>query len=572
MIVSIGRNDSDEDELRNTGLIEKLPDISSDAVLHHFFGQGLGDSVNALGVFRILRSLFPKVKHVFYADDRSRDLIERAIIDHPVSIVWYPKAWDYRFPQEKGFHGADKVFYKRFLQNRSEKDITGYINSSDPEQLARGDSTQEKILRNMGLKDCIPSFRPFSPLLQRDALELDDFLKKHHLFPGRYVVFSPHTIPNRQWDRENFEWVGKKLYELLGIPVVVLGFQELGPLEFKGCQNHFGISLSLITAIISKCGLFVGHDSGLAHVAASFDVPIIVLYVNTSIIPEEVRVHSPYGVCVIPTSKYQKIFPSTILNLSLSILNGSYKFRSICPGCQRNMIYLIEAEEFYFNRKCFCGNQKKDEFFDKPSGELLKKKNQFSEEIVSLPGDTDDIHDFEIFLKKYKSITIDLKSPNSFRHVLLSNPSWKGDFHWGFDGVLLFFKRKGYWLKKIDIIPSDHGSSILRMSFFQEECVEKWRSPIKLLWGEKLLFLPGIGWYFKYFSWQAWANLERVSSLSKHAIEAGRFFDGIVLSWCVYRLNPSIKSLKYLIKSFIFYFYSLVNREKSGFLSKTPHE
>lgn len=558
--------------MQDKRLIEKLTDASSGEALHHFFGQGLGDSVNALGVFRILRSLFPKVKHVFYADDRSKDLIERATIDYSVSIVWYPKAWDFRFPQEKGIHGADKVFYKKFLQSRSEKDITGYINNSDPEQLARGDSTQEKILRNMGLNDWIPSFRPFVPILQRDVLELDEYLKKHHLFSGKYVVFAPHTIPNRQWDGENFEWVGEKLYELLGIPVVVLGFKELGFLRFNGCQNHFGISLPLIAGIISKCALFVGHDSGLSHVAAAFDIPIIVLYVNTSIIPEEVRVHSPYGVYVIPPSKYQKIAPSTVLNLSLSILKGNYHFQSICLGCQRNMRYLIEAEEFIFNKKCFCGNQKKDDSFSKTSKELFNENDYLRKEVISLPENTYDIYDFDVFLKKNKHITIDLKYSDFFRHVLLGDPLWKGDFQWSFDGALLFFKRRGFWLNRIDIIPSDHGSSVLRMSFFQEECVEKWRNPLKIPWGGKLLFLPGIGWYFKYFSWQAWANIERVTSLSKHAVEDGRFFDGMILSWCVYRLNPSSKSLKYLLKSIMFYLYSLVKKESSGFFRKTSHE
>ena len=55
------------------------------------------------------------------------------------------------------------------------------------------------------------------------------------------------------------------------------------------------LSIALSGAIISKSAWFVGLDSGLSHVASSFNIPVIVLYpyLDQDIMPFEVRVHTP---------------------------------------------------------------------------------------------------------------------------------------------------------------------------------------------------------------------------------------------------------------------------------------
>lgn len=93
-----------------------------------------------------------------------------------------------------------------------------------------------------------------------------------------YAVLHPFaSTPEKTWPAERFIAVARQL-ALTGIePVFVSGpVDEAAPFtEFRVCRNT---PLSELKAMISGAQLFVGNDSGPAHIAAAFGIPVIVLF------------------------------------------------------------------------------------------------------------------------------------------------------------------------------------------------------------------------------------------------------------------------------------------------------
>ena len=93
---------------------------------------------------------------------------------------------------------------------------------------------------------------------------------------GRYVVIHPFaSTPLRIWPPERFLEVARHLagYEL----VFLAGpHDDVSPFEqFRVWKN---VPLSRVKSLISGAALFIGNNSGPAHVAAAFGVPIVAIF------------------------------------------------------------------------------------------------------------------------------------------------------------------------------------------------------------------------------------------------------------------------------------------------------
>jgi heptosyltransferase-2 len=101
-----------------------------------------------------------------------------------------------------------------------------------------------------------------------------------------YIVISPRAIAeSRRWGTDNYGTLAGRLSERYACRVVTIGTADdvSAGEEVKGHAPETIINLCGKTslpgaaAIISFSRLFVGNDSGLAHVAAAVGVPLVVL-------------------------------------------------------------------------------------------------------------------------------------------------------------------------------------------------------------------------------------------------------------------------------------------------------
>ncbi len=107
--------------------------------------------------------------------------------------------------------------------------------------------------------------------------------------PSRVIAFHPGSgSPRKNWGYER--WV--ELASLLHAEsyLVISGEAErgtidelLGQLRSRGIafQHLAGVPLTEVAQALAKCRLYIGHDSGISHLAAACDLPSVVLFGQT---------------------------------------------------------------------------------------------------------------------------------------------------------------------------------------------------------------------------------------------------------------------------------------------------
>lgn len=94
-----------------------------------------------------------------------------------------------------------------------------------------------------------------------------------------YAVIHPFaTGRGKTWQAGGFVAVARRLSEAFGLePVFVAGpGEDLSP--FRGFRTLAGAPLEEVKSLIAGASLFVGNDSGPAHMAAAFGLPVLVLF------------------------------------------------------------------------------------------------------------------------------------------------------------------------------------------------------------------------------------------------------------------------------------------------------
>jgi ADP-heptose:LPS heptosyltransferase len=93
--------------------------------------------------------------------------------------------------------------------------------------------------------------------------------------PSRRIVIHPFaSAPEKTWPAANFLRIAQEL----GRAAVFIGGAGDDFAPFRGFETLAGASLGEVKALLAGASLFVGNDSGPAHMAAAFGVPSVVLF------------------------------------------------------------------------------------------------------------------------------------------------------------------------------------------------------------------------------------------------------------------------------------------------------
>lgn len=100
-----------------------------------------------------------------------------------------------------------------------------------------------------------------------------------HLGARPYAVLHPlASAPDKSWTASNFLEVAGHLDKHLGLEPIFIA----GPGEnldaFARYRTLAGAPLEEIKSLLAGASLFVGNDSGPAHMAAAFGLPVVVLF------------------------------------------------------------------------------------------------------------------------------------------------------------------------------------------------------------------------------------------------------------------------------------------------------
>ena len=98
---------------------------------------------------------------------------------------------------------------------------------------------------------------------------------------GRYAVLHPYASgPDKEWPAERFCEVARYL-KLWQINPVFLAGPADDPTHFAAHQVFRG-TLDDAKRVISGATVFIGNDSGPAHMAAAFGIPTVVIFGNSN--------------------------------------------------------------------------------------------------------------------------------------------------------------------------------------------------------------------------------------------------------------------------------------------------
>lgn len=121
----------------------------------------------------------------------------------------------------------------------------------------------------------------------RQALDgAGEILKRNGVDPGAgFIVIAPRAVaPSRRWGSENYQDLALNIIEGMGLPIVLLGTeneysagQEIRHENDKIVNLCGQTDIELAGAVMALAKLFVGNDSGLAHLAAAVQTPLVVL-------------------------------------------------------------------------------------------------------------------------------------------------------------------------------------------------------------------------------------------------------------------------------------------------------
>jgi heptosyltransferase-2 len=147
------------------------------------------------------------------------------------------------------------------------------------------------IIRGIGMKE--DNRELYLELNQRDRLRAEKTLLEQHLsLDDKIFGINPGATygPAKQWPLDRYAHLADKIQAFTGGRIIIFGGPNDRNLGKKISQKmqHRPIDLSGKTslgeamALIERCDLFITNDSGLMHVAAALDVPLIAVFGSTN--------------------------------------------------------------------------------------------------------------------------------------------------------------------------------------------------------------------------------------------------------------------------------------------------
>jgi heptosyltransferase-1 len=289
----------------------------------------LGDVIHALPVASRLKTSFPRIKLFWVVEDRCAPILEA----HPFldGVVVYPrkkiqallarKAWgeawsalvrlrralrDLRIDLSIDLQGLAKSGLMALLAGAPQrmgcaglKEFSYWI--SRPVPKGEGLHAVDRNLKVAEFLGCPPGPPDFRiGLRSEERAWADDFLRTQGLRQGEKIIGLQlgASLPQKCWPLEKWGSLLERLSRWEDVQVVLLGdaqdrqrFQGGIPIPGRGIIDSLDrLSLRHLAAVMERCGLVVGADTGPLHLAAALGVPVVGLYG-----PDDPRFTGPYG-------------------------------------------------------------------------------------------------------------------------------------------------------------------------------------------------------------------------------------------------------------------------------------
>lgn len=431
-----------------------------------------------------------------------------------------------------------------------------------PDRYSRRETTLEATARTIGLS-LGPSPRPFLPVGHSDFSWAEEYLQKHHLEKEKFVLIAPFSWPNKVWGKERFSQLIDRFHDELGLRTVVVSYPEIGPFNNPGVVCAFDLSLGQIAGLMQYAGLYVGLDSGPSHMAAFFELPMVVIFVERRTFPFEVRPLTPSGVYVVESFFTTEDFPQveTVFNASRMIFFRNKEEVSVCPVCRNKMQYVLRAENNIVRMMCSCGLSLDQTFpeFTEP----YNAKHDSKKDTIIFRENSDLVEDLNLSLKPLKisyleswRLELAAKMPKEVSIVFSKRQRGlskdcrleKGTLQLSLDSLIIWMKKHEYNLKKVDQM---NGNVHLYFARIKQSLLEKKEKKLKIPWNNTFLNVTE-SQYLRWYSYDSWANPDSLVGIVKGMSELASWKREILSCALVaFSAQKTMRSFRWIFKAFL---------------------
>jgi heptosyltransferase III len=256
-------------------LLERLPSGSRIAVIRL---RSLGDCVLTTPALALLKSHRPDLRIGVVVEDRFRAIFEDILgVDEilpPQSSAlsaWHPRA-------VLNLHGGTRSMWLTATSGAAIK--TGFAHHAYSFLYHQKIPRAQEILgeeRPVHTAEHLASAM-FWMGVPRTEIPRARLQAVAALSAGAYGLLHPFASrPDKAWPAERFMAVASHLAQSGVEPVFIAGpDDEIG--AFQQFQVHHNLSLGALKNLMASAQIFIGNDSGPAHIAAAFGIPSVVLF------------------------------------------------------------------------------------------------------------------------------------------------------------------------------------------------------------------------------------------------------------------------------------------------------
>jgi len=263
-------------------------DLSSCKTILIFSTGGIGDAMLLEPLLRSLQKTLPELAIDIVARTTPSELLK--LIPGIRKIILFPEY------SEQSYFSIWRIFYKQEINNLKNKYDAAFDAKGDATAILmmlalrirrragyRNGALGALLTKSADAEEAIPKWQQHLkvcgfPLTTAPALKIDSISKQNiaaiHLGAGEAVKRAPLKL-----------WIE----QLSAIPkeysIIALGSEEdkqyLAALPEEWQEkiiDHAGLSLYDEIKLLASAELFIGHDTGLTHIAAALGIPIISLF------------------------------------------------------------------------------------------------------------------------------------------------------------------------------------------------------------------------------------------------------------------------------------------------------
>ena len=537
-----------------------VPDLpeSYDGRLYFLIGPGLGDTVNGFRIFHEVLNRYQRARPIVYLDPRWKSLYP-VIPELSFSEVrYYSEA-----PSAESSAQSIRPFHRTYLgiidqmvtecgQQQAFIAMAGYKLT---DRLSRKETSIAMQARAIGLPLPVERQRPYCPLSDQDWKQAQCFLDANGLREREYIVIAPFTWLDKMWSEEAWLSLIDSIHQTFTLQVLVMGVDGVQNFDRPFVKHAINLSLGTVTALIANARCYIGLDSGLTHVAACSNVPIVTLNPQGKYPPFCVEPHSPFRWTLLSPRLYgrEQIPAASVEDIvALSLQNP---LPPSCPLCGQSPYVLgIVGEAIMF--LCRCGliyrslqdgspppvqTELVGDTWDLPL--TISGLNTISRRLTGLLDEGRPCHDGALELRFEHWDPIET-NPKEF----VGSPG-RRELWWTWDAVFRFVDSCNWQIVKSALDPGREGVGPRCSVSLKVLPASSSRADPSLSfpWGRRTLCLPR-SFYARWLSWGTFRNSEELEGLGLAVAGEDNVKAARSLSLLAFKLHPSWKAFRRFVR------------------------